>query len=98
MATKIYRLFLRPTPEVEFPVDDQEFIAYINETYVVTGKCLEFRAVQPMSDELTKVVASTWANEEEFAIALLDPAWETNLQKITEYSDNHGILVYSWTE
>lgn len=83
--------FVRPSTSVEFYQDDQEFLDYINETYIKTGKCLKFRELSFFDEEkLVLISKSVWTenfNEEFFE----DQIVINNLEKLIEYNKLNSI-------
>jgi hypothetical protein len=98
VPTKFHRIIVRPTTEVNFPIDPPEFTKYIEDTYISTGKCLEHRAASYSEDNLIKTYTSSWINEEAFNEALLDLVWVENAKYITDFIADHNLLTFSWTE
>ena len=98
MPTKFHRIIVRPTTEVDFPIDPPEFTTYIENTYISTGKCLEHRAISYSSDNLIKTYTSSWISEEAFNEALSDPIWVENAKYITDFITEHDLLTFAWPE
>jgi hypothetical protein len=98
MPTKFNRLFARPSVDVEFPIDPDEFTQHAIDTYVSTGKCIEHRVASYSEDKLVKTCRSVWIDEEAYNEALPDPAYAKNHEFLTQYCNEHDIFTSFWTE
>jgi hypothetical protein len=98
MPAKFYRTFTRPSLEIVFPTDPDEFTQYITNIYILTGKCAEHRTVSYSEDNLTKTYTSVWNDDVAFNEALTDPEYVKNQEFLTQYCEANQITTSTRTE
>jgi hypothetical protein len=86
------RLHIRPSVDVEFYQDPEEFTQYMITTYVETGKCLVFRKQTFLDDEKLKMeIESIWLNDTCYQEADNDPNLLENFFTISNYCLSNNI-------
>lgn len=88
------RLYVRPSTDVEFYQDSEEFTQYMVSTYVDTGKCLQFRKQTFLDDAQLKLqIESIWLNDTYYQEADNDPNLLENFFITSNYCLSKNILM-----
>lgn len=86
------RLHIRPSIDVEFYQDSEEFTQYMITTYVETGKCLQWRKQTFLDSEQLKMeIESIWLNDTCYQEADNDPNLLENFFTISNYCMSNNI-------
>jgi len=92
MTYRYIKHFFRSSKDIEFYQESPEFLAYVKEVYIDTGKCFSFRERSFFDDEeLVLVLISVWANKEYGQEFLNDPQMFVELEKAIAYNEEHKI-------
>lgn len=87
-------LLTRPRIEIPFSAENNLWTAYLNSTYVSTGKILS-RQVVISEDKLTRTITMVWASEEARQEYLNDPITIQALKEEKNHRSQNGIG-FSW--
>jgi hypothetical protein len=88
------RIFIRPHTEVDFYQPRQEFLDFINETYIKTGKCIKFReASYKDANQLVLELTSEWIDDVNNEIELTKDEWIIESRRELEYNETCEIIL-----
>jgi hypothetical protein len=84
--------FQRQNQYVPFYQESPEFLQYVNDKYIKTGKCLVFREKIISDDGLMQEIHSEWKNMEESEDFWNDGWALTVKNEIINYNKTHNII------
>jgi len=75
---------------VSFSVDSEDFITYVTDTFVSTGKCTAWRTIVS-ENEQTRVMESTWSTQQFVDEALQDLQLLEGIDAMSQYNNVNNI-------
>jgi len=88
------KVFFRPMDETNFYSEPQEFLDYVKETYIDTGKCVTFREKTFLADDGSiQVVKSEWTDQAGYDQFILDTNAISDSKNIVAYNKENGIML-----
>jgi hypothetical protein len=91
MTITVRRTWIRPNVNIEFYKFPEEIQSYVNTTYVLTGKRLDFNWSQS-KDTLTSIVVTTWEKLEYLQEFLADDRIRESAKLIHNYNITNNIF------
>jgi hypothetical protein len=92
MPTIHSRVYMRPSTNIEFYQERQEFLDMVNTTYVATGRISEFRRRTFLDpNKLILEIRTTWADPSYMQNLKDEPLGEIELEAMRDYNIQHQI-------
>jgi quinol monooxygenase YgiN len=93
MSVTFIRILSRPNTDVEFRLGSEKLNQHVKETYIDTGKCLQWRAMEYLDDDKLEIMlTSLWRDQESVDELLNDPVFEEDVFETMVYNFENEII------
>jgi hypothetical protein len=91
MTITFKAIYEKSHQDTEFFSESEEFLSYVKNNYIDTGKCLEFRKKE--NNGLLQEVKSIWQDKESALEFQDDPTVQLNTMEIVLYFSENNIRI-----